>query len=44
MEKNSSSRSRPGELFSNFDRQFEEGLKLIIAGIAAQKPAKGWRT
>jgi Tetracyclin repressor-like, C-terminal domain len=32
------------ELFSDFDRHFEEGLKLIIAGIAAQKPAKGWRT
>ncbi len=29
-----------GDLFSNFDRHFEEGLKLIIAGIAAQKPAK----
>jgi hypothetical protein len=32
------------ELFSNFDRHFEEGLKLIIAGIAAQKPAKRRRT
>lgn len=28
-----------GDLFSNFDRHFEEGLKLIILGIAAQKPA-----
>jgi TetR/AcrR family transcriptional regulator, tetracycline repressor protein len=29
-----------GDLFSNFDRHFEEGLKLIMAGIAAQRPAK----
>jgi hypothetical protein len=29
-----------GDLFSNFDRHFEVGLKLIIAGVAAQKPAK----
>ena len=28
-----------GELFSDFDRHFEQGLKLIIAGIAAQKRA-----
>jgi TetR/AcrR family tetracycline transcriptional repressor len=26
-----------GDLFSNFDRHFEQGLKLIIAGIGAQK-------
>ena len=25
-------------LFSNFDRRFEDGLKLIVAGIAARKP------
>jgi hypothetical protein len=30
--------------FSNFDRHFKEGLKLIIAGIAAQRPAKPSRT
>jgi TetR/AcrR family transcriptional regulator, tetracycline repressor protein len=29
-----------GDLFSNFDQHFEVGLKLIISGIAAQKPAK----
>jgi TetR/AcrR family tetracycline transcriptional repressor len=29
-----------GDLFSNFDQHFETGLKLIIAGIAAQTPAK----
>ncbi len=29
-----------GDLFSNFDQHFETGMKLIIAGIAAQKPAK----
>ncbi len=29
-----------GELFSNFDQHFEIGLKLIIAGIAAQRPVK----
>ena len=27
-------------LFSNFDRRFEDGLKLIVAGIAARKPPK----
>jgi TetR/AcrR family transcriptional regulator, tetracycline repressor protein len=26
-------------LFSSFDRRFEDGLKLIVAGIAARKPA-----
>ncbi len=29
-----------GDLFSNFDQHFETGMKLIISGIAAQKPAK----
>jgi TetR/AcrR family tetracycline transcriptional repressor len=29
-----------GDLFSNFDRHVETGMKLIIAGIAAHKPAK----
>jgi TetR/AcrR family tetracycline transcriptional repressor len=29
-----------GDLFSNFDQHFETGLKLIVAGVAAQKPAK----
>ena len=33
-----------GDLFSNFDQNFEAGLKLIIAGIAAQKPAKRRRS
>jgi TetR/AcrR family transcriptional regulator, tetracycline repressor protein len=27
-----------GDLFSNFDRHFEAGLKLIVAGIAQRKP------
>lgn len=29
-----------GALFSNFDQHFETGMKFIISGIAAQKPAK----
>jgi TetR/AcrR family tetracycline transcriptional repressor len=27
-------------LFTKFDRRFEDGLKLIVAGIAARKQAK----
>jgi TetR/AcrR family tetracycline transcriptional repressor len=30
-------------LFSDFDRHFEDGLKLIVAGIAAQKPSAAKR-
>jgi hypothetical protein len=33
-----------GDLFSNFDQHFEEGLKLIISGIATRKPAKRRRS
>jgi TetR/AcrR family tetracycline transcriptional repressor len=29
-----------GYLFTKFDRRFEDGLKLIVAGMAARKPVK----